>query len=209
MPRWLIIVLVMLLGSIADNTEPEGAAISPTDAVRQPPGVLAPDAPLQENFRTSVPLIHLRDVTLTPRAHLSVTARVLAREHYSNDIDSRAVPDDLGLGWGRMSDSAVLASFEFLLSGRVLRIHMKEKIYPIPFVETYTSLSNMHMIPANDAVRRELEKTRVGQVVHFDGFLVDAYSLNGWHRKTSMTWDQIGGNSCKQVYVKSFNIVAP
>lgn len=197
MRRWLIAVVVLMLGWGALSTWRHRE-------VKQPPGVLAPDAPLQENLADNVPVLQRGDVTLTPRAHFVVTARVLSRDDYSVGADARLIPEDLALGWGRMSDSAVLADVEITQSGRFYYWHVKA--FPIPRREIETSSANMHMIPADAGVKRELEKIRKGQVVHIEGFLVDASRKDGWRWKTSMTRDDVGAGACELVYVESISV---
>ncbi len=60
----------------------------------------------------------------------------------------------------------------------------------------------MHMIPADADVKRQLEQVRQGQVVHIEGFLVDASRADGWHWKTSMTRDDTGAGACELIYVE-------
>ena len=146
-------------------------------AVTQPPGILAPDTPQQDNLGTDAPVLQQGDVTLTTRAHFVVTARVLSREDYSWGADAKLIPEDLALGWGRMSDSSVLASIKITQSDRFYYWHVDQ--FPIPRREIETSSANMHMIPADAGVKRELDQVRVGQVVHFEGFLVDASRPGG------------------------------
>jgi hypothetical protein len=197
MRRWLIAVVVLMLGWGALSTWRHRE-------VKQPPGVLAPDAPLQENLADDAPLLQRGDVTLTPRAYFVVTARVLSRDDYSVGADAKLIPEDLALGWGRMSDSAVLADVEITQSGRFYYWHVKA--FPIPRREIETSSANMHMIPADAGVKRELEKIRKGQVVHIEGFLVDASRKDGWRWKTSMTRDDVGAGACELVYVESISV---
>jgi hypothetical protein len=83
------------------------------------------------------------------------------------------------------------------------------KEFPIPRREIETSSANMHMIPADPGVKRELEQVRQGQVVHIEGFLVDASRTDGWHWNTSMTRDDTGAGACELVYVESMDIVTP
>ncbi len=168
------------------------------------PGVLAAAAPVQVNLRHGAEL-QKDNTTLATRAHFDITARVLSRKDYSWGDDADLVPIDLALGWGRMSDSTVLAHVDISQSGRFYYWHVKE--LPIPRREIETSSANMHMIPADPSVKRQLEKVRAGQVIHIDGFLVDASRPNGWHWKTSMTRNDTGGGACELIYVESVDVV--
>ena len=200
MRRLLIVLLVILIG---------WGALSHWRhrAVMQPSGVLAPNAPQQDDLGADAPVLQHDDVTLTTRAHFVVTARVLSREDYSWGADAKLIPEDLALGWGRMSDSAVLASIKITQSDRFYYWHVEQ--FPIPRREIETSSANMHLIPADTGVKRELEQVRVGQVVHFEGFLVDASRPGGWRWKTSMTRDDVGAGACELVYVEQLAVVSP
>ncbi|WEN16912.1 hypothetical protein PY254_16540 [Rhodanobacter sp. AS-Z3] len=173
-------------------------------AVQTGPGVLAADVPEQVNLSHGS-LLQRGDVTLTTRAHFDITARVLSRKDYSSSSYGDVVPVDLAMGWGRMSDSDVLASIDISQSGRFYYWHVKD--FPIPRREIETSSANMHMIPADDNVKRQLEDVRQGQVVHIEGFLVDATRPDGWHWNTSMTRDDTGGGACELIYVEGVTIV--
>ena len=172
--------------------------------LQPPPGVLAPDAPLQVNLERGASL-QQGDVTLTTRAHFDLTARVLSRKDYSFGADARLIPEDLALGWGRMSDSAVLAQIDIRQSDRYYYWRVKQ--FPIPRREIETSSANMHMIPADAGVLNQLRQVRPGEVVHIEGFLVDASRADGWHWNTSMTRDDTGAGACELVYVESIDRV--
>jgi len=47
------------------------------------------------------------------------------------------------------------------------------KDYPVPRTIIETHSANMHMIPANDAIERQLKFLRPGNPVHIRGFLVE------------------------------------
>ncbi|MEI9898719.1 MAG: hypothetical protein WDN28_33900 [Chthoniobacter sp.] len=75
-------------------------------SLRTPPGVLVADEPLQEKCPPQV-LGTIKGYTVTAVATYTIRARVLHIKHYwadGNDL----VPYDVALGWGRMSDQAVL-----------------------------------------------------------------------------------------------------
>jgi hypothetical protein len=172
--------------------------------VIQPPGVLAPDAPHQVNLTDGASL--QRDgMTLATRAYIDLTARVLSREDYTWDAGAKLAPTDLALGWGRMSDSAVLASFDISQSGRFF--YWRTKTWPIPRNEIELSTANVHMIPADAGVRGALKRVRKGQLVHIEGFLVDASGPNGWRWTTSMTRSDTGAGACELVYVESLDVI--
>ena len=199
MQRWLLVLLFVLVGWGALHAWRQRPIV-------QAPGILAPDVPQQVDLDHGVQL-QRGDITLTTRAHFELTARVLSRENYRFDAGASLAPEDLALGWGRMSDSAVLAKITITQSNRFYYWHVDE--FPIPRREIETSSANMHMIPADDVVRRSLERVRPGQLVHLEGFLVDATRPNGWRWHTSMTREDTGDGACELIYVESIDTVTP
>ena len=175
-------------------------------AITHAPGMLATDAPTQIDLDEAATL-RRGDFTLVTRARFELTARVLSREDYRFDAGAPLAPIDLALGWGRMSDSEVLSQIEVSQGNRFYHWHVDR--FPIPRREIEQSSANMHMIPADTAVRHVLERVRPGQLVHLEGFLVDAQRPSGWHWHTSMTREDTGDGACELVYVENADIVAP
>lgn len=163
------------------------------------PGTLVAGAPLQTAPADPTP-VAFGDFRLTPLADFALEARVLAREDYRFDAESRLSPTDLALGWGRMSDSAVIGQLEIGQSARFYHYRWRGQP-PIPPAEIVRSSANMHMIPANAAVARDLDRVRVGQVVSLRGRLVEAQRSDGWHWRSSLTREDSGGGACELVLV--------
>ncbi len=198
MRRGLLVVLALLLGW--------GAVASwQQRALKPPPGILAPDVPGQTDIARGARL-QRGDITLTTRAQFDLTARVLSRSDYHWDAGAALAPVDLALGWGRMSDSAVLAGIQINQSARFYHWHVKT--FPIPQREIETSSANMHLIPANSAVKRAIKRVRPGQVVRLQGLLVDARRADGWYWNTSMTRADTGAGACELIYVESLQPAA-
>ena len=199
MRPWLLVALLLLAGwGALSSWRHRGVA--------QPPGVLAPDAPQQVDLDDGA-VLQRGDDTLRTRAHFALTARVLARERYRFDAGAALAPLDLAFGWGRMSDSAVLAKIEITQSDRFFHWHVRD--FPIPRREIERSGANMHLIPADSGILAAMERVRPGQVVHLEGFLVDARRSDGWQWRTSMTREDTGNGACELVYVESLAPVAP
>ena len=174
-------------------------------AITHVPGVLATDVPTQIDLDQGATL-QRGDFRLHTRARFELTARVLSREDYRFDAGAALAPMDLALGWGRMSDSQVLSQIEIGQGNRFYHWHVDH--FPIPRREIEQSSANMHMIPADETARRELEHVRAGEVIHLQGFLVDASRPNGWRWHTSMSRDDTGDGACELVYVESVEPVS-
>ncbi len=169
------------------------------------PGVLAPDVPLQENLQTG-PVIEHGEFTITCLARFSIKGRVLSSARYWFGRAAALVPVDLALGWGRMSDSAVLDALNVKQSNRFYRWRTK-KDFPIPREEIIASSANMHLIPATDDIRRSVKNTVAGDIVIFSGYLVRVNHKDGWHWVSSLTRADSGHGACELVYVEEFCVM--
>ncbi len=164
-------------------------------------GVLVDQDPQQSAPRNPTPITH-GDYQLTPLADYAIDARVLLREDYLIDAGSRLSPTDLAVGWKRMSDSAVIDQLDISQSVRFLtyRWHVTP---PIPLLEIERSSANVHMIPANERVARELGKIRPGAIVHLQGQLVEARRADGFVWRSSLTREDTGAGACELFLVDS------
>jgi hypothetical protein len=157
-------------------------------------------APLQSTVPEGLALPAVGGAGLRPLAGFSVHARVLAREDYRLDRESKIAPTDLALGWGRMQHDAVLAQLDISQGSRWYRYRWRGTP-PIPIDEIVRSSANMHMIPADDAVAAALRRIERGDRVRIDGWLVEATAADGWRWRSSLTREDSGGGACELVYV--------
>jgi hypothetical protein len=165
-----------------------------------PDGPIAPDEPQQTDVEAA-PVTTLGRWRLTPQAHYDITARILGREDYHFDLLSDLIPEDLALGWGPMSDNRVLRSFEITQGARFYSWRPKQELV-IPRQVVIEHSANTHLIPADAAVRHQLKRLRVGQVVHLSGFLVNAVRDDGSYINTSLTRSDTGPGACEVVLVE-------
>ena len=170
--------------------------------VKQPEGVLIEAAPLQED--TAASAFSFKGYTIEPLQDFQIEARVLAAETYRTDREAELSPVDLALGWGRMSDSAVLEEVRISQSGRFYYWHVNE--FPIPREEIEQSSANMHMIPANGSIAQRLKAVRPGQTVRIDGWLVEAKASDGWHWRSSLTRKDTGSGACEVIFVRDLQV---
>ncbi|HPA01792.1 MAG TPA: hypothetical protein PLK29_06155 [Chiayiivirga sp.] len=192
MKRWLALALVVAAF---------GWWTSPPMGRSRPPGVLAPQVPVQEDLKDA-PVIERGEFRLTPLAHFRVNARVLGREDYRFDEGAALSPMDLALGWGRMSDSAVLDRLDIDQSMRFYSWRWRNEP-PLPPQEIVESSANMHLIPADAGVERQLRRVRRGDVVEIEGYLIEARRDDGWFWRSSLTRKDSGAGACELVYVTS------
>jgi hypothetical protein len=172
--------------------------------VHPPDGVLAPEDPRQAALEGAPSFLFGR-WTLTPRAEYDITARILSREDYSFDALSDLIPEDFALGWGALSDNRVL---RLLQIDQGARFYGWRPIAPLPIAaqEVIEHSANTHVIPADPAVRAQLARLRVGQVVRLTGMLVDGARTDGRYFHTSLTRTDTGAGACEVILVQSVEL---
>jgi len=170
------------------------------------PGVLTAESPRQTEPADAHVVRH-GDFELQPLADFSLEARVLSRHDYHLDAGSALSPTDLALGWGRMSDTAVLAALDISQSARFYSYRWQGEP-PIPAPEIVRSSANMHLIPADAGVARALARVRTGEVIELAGHLVEARRADGWHWRSSLTREDSGAGACELVLVDSIGPAA-
>ena len=173
-------------------------------AISQPPGVLAPAEPLQRDIEA--PVFTLDRYRLRTRARFAVKARVLSGERYRLARGAHLMPRDLALGWGIMSDSNTLDSLSITQSDRWYYVKARGDRLPIPSEMITTNSANMHLIAANPTIARLIDHVRVGEIVEFEGMLVDVEMPNGALWRTSLSRTDTGAGACETVYVERFDI---
>lgn len=149
-------------------------------------------------------IMHIKGYEIIPLASFSIQARILSREDYYVGREADLSPIDLALGWGPMSDDAVLSQLSIRQSSRFYYWHTDH--FPIPREEIQTHSANMHMIPANDEVNETLATVRKGQIVSIEGDLVEAKASDGWHWKSSLSRNDTGRGACELILVKKVSL---
>jgi hypothetical protein len=165
-------------------------------------GEITPNDPIQTS--TNAADIQLNGFTLTPLAAYKIKARVLSTEDYSMGTEAELSPTDLALGWGAMSDEAVLSKIKISQGNRFFYWHVDE--FPIPQREIEIHAANTHIIPANESIKRQLSKIRPGQIVSIEGQLIEAKRADGWHWRSSLSREDTGAGACELVYVTELSI---
>lgn len=167
--------------------------------IKRPSGVLVEHEPVQTP--TNAAPFPYGEFEITPRARYDIEARVLAVESYKLDGGSKLSPIDFAVGWGPMSDSAVLDHFRVTQGARFFTIYPDEEA-----IDLRTALlgsANMHLIPATAQVRKQLKDARAGNIVRMQGFLVSVTGPNGYSWNTSLTREDTGNGACELFYVEA------
>lgn len=166
--------------------------------VEHPPGILVEESPKQTKLST-VKKWNKNNYHFRALVDFELRARVLGKESYSYDRESDIAPYDLALGWGQMSDQAVVDKID--ISQRTRWYFWNTKKFPIPRREIEVNSANMHMIPSDDAVEEVLNNIKEGEIIYLKGYLVEVEADDGWKWKSSLSREDNGGGACEVVWV--------
>ena len=169
-----------------------------------PHGVAAPAEPVQT--ATGEPAFQFKSMAIKPLAHINLRARVLARKDYHLDAMAAISPTDLALGWGAMSDPSVYEKLS-ISQGNRFYFYRYSIPPPVPAEQIARSSANMHLIPANSAVKALLKKIRPGQLIQLSGLLIHASSPSGWQWVSSLTREDTGAGACEIIWVEQLTVV--
>jgi len=181
-----------------------GWKIFTSQSVSLGPGVMVEDTPIQVMIDSPEHFIH-GQYTITPLASYSIKAKVLSREDYKFDRLSDLSPMDLAVGWGKMSDEAVLEKID--ISQSVRFYHWRVDEFPIPRKEIETYSANIHLIPADDNIKSRMNSTKQGEIIELQGKLVKIEASDGWKWASSLTRDDINAGACELIWVEDFQLV--
>lgn len=169
-------------------------------SVDRAPGVLVAEDPAQEALKDAAPTFHVGEYEIAALAHYRLRARLLGREayHFHREADLSKV--DFAVGWGPMSDSAVLAQMELRQGSRFFTLQWRTP--PLPEDVIFDHAANMHLIAADDTVARALDRMRIGEIVELEGYLVSATASDGWSWTSSLTRTDRGAGACELMWVQ-------
>ncbi|MHB8419659.1 MAG: hypothetical protein ACYDCL_16405 [Myxococcales bacterium] len=146
-------------------------------------------------------------VTLTPRATYHLTGYAVETSRELLDRWDFVLPLDVAVAWGPVADPAVLERLSFHLSERYLSYSysLEPGLPPLPDLASH--LSNNHLIPSSEDVRRTLDRLGVGDWLSLSGRLVDVriHDRDGklqldW--PTSLSRTDVGSGSCEVLWVE-------
>jgi hypothetical protein len=168
--------------------------------ITYPAGVLIDSEP-EQIAMSSGEQVDYGDYKLKVLARLSLDARILHRKAYGYDRESKLVPVDLAVGWGPMSDQAVLDRLTITQS---MRFYWYEYQLPppIPREQIVSHSTNLHVIPATPAVAAFCKSLRQGELVHLEGELVEATGADIGAWRSSLSRTDSGNGACELMLVE-------
>jgi hypothetical protein len=173
-------------------------------SVRRPPGILAAGEPFQVDLE-SQPRLVKKGYKIEALARYSIQARVLRTERYRFDRNADLAPVDLALGWGEMSDSAVIDKLVISQGQRFVEVNYSGNP-PIAPRSMELQSANVHMVPANDQVDRIIKEVRAGDIVRISGYLIEARGPDGAHMRSSLSREDTGPGACEVMWVERIEL---
>ncbi|WOJ92781.1 hypothetical protein R0135_13430 [Congregibacter variabilis] len=176
-----------------------------TERVQLPDGVFAPDAPKQ--WKLEGPPRRVGEFRLSPQAGYEITAKVLSKRHYRWDDLAALAPWDFALGWGVLSDEAVLRPLKVAQGDRFMFWHLYDA--PIDINLVNRSSSNVHLIPANEVILERIANTPNGAIVALSGELVDVHFPDNKVIPSSLSRLDTGPGACEILVVQDIRLLHP
>jgi len=144
------------------------------------------------------------EYTIGSMSRIDLKARVLSKAYYRFGREVALSRYDLALGWGPMSDQAVVDQLSISQSNRWYRWHYQKP--PLDEKQMIANSGNFHIIPANDQIRATLNQLRIGHIIKLQGQLVHVKAPDGWRWRSSLSRTDTGVHSCELVWVEQLSI---
>lgn len=172
-----------------------------------PPGILIASDPIQRDNPPDRASFSYGKFQLKPLAEFSLEARVLHRKIYRYDRSAALVPVDLAVGWGPMSDQAVLDRLVITQAARFFYYEYQNQP-PIPREEIIAHATNLHLIPSTPAIAGQCKSLRNGELIHLSGLLVEATGPEIGTWRSSLSRTDSGNGACELVWVEEIQKLA-
>ena len=136
-------------------------------------------------------------------AKYRIEALVISTERYWIDGEAELSPVDFAVGWGPLSDAAIVDQLNFAQGHRWFWFRSRwNKPLPLPEEAVSAHSANMHMIPADVGVEKELKSVDPGDVVAINGYLVEASGPNQFKWRSSLSRTDTGAGACELMSVE-------
>jgi hypothetical protein len=113
---------------------------------------------------------------------------------------------DLCVVWGANASDLDLNAFEFWSGQFTCFFRTHDNVAWRRFDRS--GISNNHLITEDGYLRDRIEKLRIGDQIHLQGWLASYSNESGFHRGTSTTRTDEGNGACETIYVTRFEILS-
>lgn len=167
-------------------------------------GEVAPSDP-KIVLMSNAPSFKYKDFVITPIASFSMRARVLGVEYYHWDTEAALSPMDFAVGWGKMSDSAILDNFTITQGSRwYFWSTQNYNLVNHDYIVNHSH--NIHIIPSTRAIEKIADDVEKDDVVVLQGYLVSISKQDGYKWVSAVETNTAGAHSCFVLWVESISI---
>ena len=180
-----------------------------------PAAVLLPQLAEEPRQRaTTKPPFHVEysgvSYAVEPKFEYDLDGMVVSyRQHDGESLMHRLANDHLNMAdlcvvWGSTAASPHLREIEFWNGIFTCNFQTSSRV-AWDSIRT-REIANNHLLSADDVIRREVGRVKIGDQIHVRGWLV-SYGNGGHKRGTSITRDDTGDGACETILVDDFEIV--
>ena len=126
--------------------------------------------------------------------------RILSTKSYTHDEQAKFSPIDYAVSWGMFADPYFARQITVRQYDRFLNWKMAK--VPVPQKQAMMMVSNMHIIPSNPEIAKQIKQVKRGDLVQLKGELVEVRDKDlVW--KSSLSPTDIGDGACELFRVNS------
>ena len=126
--------------------------------------------------------------------------RILGSKIYAHDQQAKFSPIDYAVSWGLFAEPEIARHISVNQYDRYL--NWKIDRLPVPKEQAMQMVSNMHIIPANPQIAKQIKNVKRGDLVRLKGELVEIKDKDlGW--TSSLTPTDTGDGACELFRVSS------
>jgi len=209
MSKLLNLIILIMAGFIFYASffpSEKSSELAPSE-VTQEEAVVMPVDPEQSSYWGDeiIPYVHKNlSLKITPKAHYRIYAMVMSKKKYSYGWESNLAPYDLALAWNKLMLPENQKGISYRQSGRWYYFRY-DGGYPLSKQYIHRHSANTHSIPANQNVRKGLDRIKKKDNVYLEGYLVYINGTLGKGRvwwKSSLTRNDTGDGACEVFYIK-------
>ena len=126
--------------------------------------------------------------------------RILGSKMYSDDAQAKFSPIDYAVSWGLFAEPEIARHITVNQYDRYLNCNIDR--LPVPAEQAMQMVSNMHIIPANPEIAKQIKHVKRGDLVRLKGELVEIKDKDMvW--TSSLTPTDTGDGACEVFRVNS------
>jgi hypothetical protein len=141
---------------------------------------------------------------LTKKASYNIEAVVKSKKKYTRDLSSVISNYDFALAWGELNKPDIDEHIDYSQSGRWY-YYKYDSGTPVAKAYIGQHSANVHLIPADELVAKQISNVGVNDLVELEGYLVYVKGDNfTWN--SSLTRNDTGDGACEVLYVEKISV---